>query len=81
MSLLQALNELYEKGVDYVDIHGLEGTNIDTVGFSFSKDYMNPDLRDNFDSLGYDDEDVFEEYENEEEKGSPLTDDDINQLL
>lgn len=80
MNLLQALNELYEKGVDYVDIHGLEGTNIDTVGFSFSKDYMNPDLRDNFDSLGYD-EDVFEEYKNEEEKGGPLTDDDINQLL
>ncbi len=56
--LLDLLEELYDRGVDYVDVHGKALTeDQDVLGVSFSKDYMNPDCIENFDTFDGEDED------------------------
>jgi len=47
-SLMDVLMELYEQGVDYVDITGVHNSEQDTVGISFTKDYVDPDFLENF---------------------------------
>jgi hypothetical protein len=45
---LNVLMEIYEQGVDYVDIIGVPDEEQDTIGVTFSQDYISPDAIDNF---------------------------------
>lgn len=70
--LIETLVDLYNKGIDYVDISGMPGIDQDRMAIVFTKDYMTEEGKKNF---GEDDElDL-------EIGPSKLTDDDINQLI
>lgn len=45
---LNVLMEIYEQGVDYVDIVGVPDEEQDTIGVTFSQDYISPEAIDNF---------------------------------
>ena len=76
-SFIEILIDLYDKGVDYVDIIGVNNEIQDSIGISFSKDYMNTDHEENFDKIN-----VPVKSEKIEKKiNINLSDDDLNQLL
>jgi hypothetical protein len=50
-TLIQVLMDLYDKGVDYVDILGTSDNKQDTIGLSFCKEYMDEELADNFSKI------------------------------
>jgi hypothetical protein len=47
-ALMDVLMEMYEQGVDYVDITGRQAPEQDSLGISFIKEYVDPDFLDNF---------------------------------
>ena len=67
---IQALMDIYNTGVDYVDIIGVPGKEQDTVGIAFCDEYLSKDLEEETD------EDIEEKIKN-----INLSDDDLNQLL
>lgn len=69
--LIDTLVDLYNRGVDYVDVVGVPGKEFDRMGISFTRDYMTEQGIKNFEGLDLE----------VEIKESKLTDDDINQLL
>ena len=70
--LIETLVDLYNKGIDYVDIAGVPGIDQDRMAIVFTKEYMTEEGKKNFG----------EEDELDLEFGpSKLTDDDINQLI
>jgi hypothetical protein len=77
-SLIQILQDLYESGADYIDISGeenAEGNDLkDTIKITIKPDYM---------STNRDDEDFEDEQYNDDNTSStsPLSEDDINDLL
>lgn len=50
-TLIQVLVEMYDKGVDYIDIIGEINELQDSIGISFSKEYMNKNMKENFDEI------------------------------
>ena len=50
-TLIKVLVEMYDKGVDYIDIIGEINDVQDSIGISFSKEYMNEDMQKNFDNI------------------------------
>jgi hypothetical protein len=81
--LLDALEQLYEMGADYIDIIGVNNIEQDTIALAVKQEYMCPEYEE-----GEEDGDE-EEYEEEEENTTPpikkinikLSDEDLNQLL
>lgn len=72
---LDALDELYAMGVEYVDIVGTLGEEQDTIGLMYCKEYMNKEFIDQFD------ENIDKFIEEEMiKKDIKLSDDDLNQL-
>jgi len=70
--LIETLVNLYNQGIDYIDISGVPGVEFDRMAIVFTKDYMTEEGKKNFG----------EEDELDLEIGpSKLTDDDINQLI
>ena len=69
--LIDTLVELYNKGIDYIDIAGVPGTEYDSMAIAFNRDYMTEQGKKNFGEL---DEEI-------EIKPNKLTDDDINYLI
>jgi len=78
-SLIDILVDLYDRGVDYVDIIGVNDKVQDSIGISFSKDYMNTELRENFDKIPTTNKNQIKE--NKTKINIKLSDDDLNQLL
>ena len=82
--LLDALEQLYEMGADYIDIIGVNNIEQDTIAIAVKQEYMCPDYEEAENS-----DDEYEEYEEEEENTTPpikkinikLSDEDLNQLL
>jgi hypothetical protein len=73
--LISLLADLYDKGIDYVDIYGESKSaneENDIIGFSFCKEYMNPEFVDNFDK--------FDNPDGEEKKHISLSEEDLNDL-
>ena len=66
-TLIDILTDIYNKGVDYVDIIGIPGDEQDSLAVSFSKEYMSKEHVNNFDNIDSDD--------------GNLSDEDLNQLL
>jgi hypothetical protein len=73
-AFIDILVELYNKGVDYIDIIGIPDDVQDSIGISFSKEYMADDLKENFDKIP-------NTKVEENEINIKLSDDDLNQLL
>jgi hypothetical protein len=74
-TLIKVLVELYDKGVDYVDVIGTTDDVQDSIGLSFCSEYMNKDMRDNFDKISA------SEINNKEDKAASLDEEDLNQLI
>lgn len=79
-SLIDILVDLYDKGVDYVDIIGVNNKIQDSIGISFSKEYMNIELRENFDDINTSKEKHIDG-DRKAKINIKLSDDDLNQLL
>jgi hypothetical protein len=67
--LLDVLNDLYEKGVDYVDLITKEDEN--RISLIFTEEYMAPEAREEFEE-GTTDEIIID---------TKLSDEDLNQLI
>jgi len=72
---LDALDELYAMGVEYIDIVGTLGEEQDTIGLMYCREYMNKEFLEEFDK----DADEFIQ-EQMIKKDINLSDDDLNQL-
>jgi len=66
---INALMDIYNSGLDYVDIVGKNGEEQDTIGIAFSEEYMSEDSENSFDELKQNLNDI------------NLSDEDLNQLL
>ena len=68
---IQSLMDIYNTGVDYVDILGVPGEEQDTIGIAFCDDYLSKESEE---------DETFEDLK-EEIKNNNLSDDDLNQLI
>lgn len=71
--LIDILVEIYNRGVDYIDITGVPDEEQDRVAISFSKDYMTEEGRKNFENTPIDLTDEFFD--------TKLSEDDLNDLI
>lgn len=71
--LIDTLVDLYNQGVNYVDIAGVPGEEFDRMAIVFTKDYMTEE--------GAKTIEHFEETLDIELKEPKLTDEDLNQLI
>lgn len=69
--LIDTLVDLYNKGIDYIDVVGVPGKEFDRMGIAFTRDYMTDQGKENFEGLDLD----------LEIKTTKLTDDDLNELI
>lgn len=67
-TFIDILMDIYNQGVDYIDIIGIPGEVQDSVAVSFSKEYMSEEHIDNFDNINSDND-------------KNLSDEDLNQLI
>lgn len=72
--LINLLVNLYNRGVDYIDIGGTQGDNKDLMSISFTNDYIAENAKEEFDKM----EDIQIDTEYFKTK---LTDEDLNQLI
>ena len=70
---INILVDLYNKGVNFVDLIGINEEQRDVIGISFSREYMHPDYRENYDKLPGMKPTMI--------KNEKLTDDGINNLI
>jgi hypothetical protein len=80
-TFLDALLELYNEGLDYIDIVGVPDENQDTVGIVFTKEYMSEGMRDKYDEFERKTLTDLEEEEFKKRKIDLSKDDDLNQLI
>ena len=73
-AFIDVLVDLYNQGVDYVDIIGILDDVQDAIAISFSKEYMAEDMKTNFDEI------ATKEIETDQ-INIKLSDDDLNQLI
>lgn len=71
--LIDLLVELYNRGVDYIDISGVPDEEQDKIAISFSKDYMTDEGKKNFEDAPIDLSDEF--------FNTKLSDEDLNDLI
>jgi hypothetical protein len=71
--LIDTLVDLYNQGVDYIDISGVPGEEFDRMAIVFTKDYMTEE--------GAKTIDKFEKTLDLQIKQPKLTDEDLNQLI
>jgi hypothetical protein len=75
-TFIHLLVELYNRGVEFVDIYQMPAeSGNDVVGISFTEEYMNENMKNNFKDLS----EMADEKEDDDNK--PITDDDLNQLI
>lgn len=72
-ALIQTLNELYDRGINYVDIVGEKNNGQDEVGLIFCKSYMDKEYENNFD--------VFDDEPAPSKIDIKLSDEDLDQLI
>lgn len=73
-ALIDVLVELYNRGVDYVDIVGTQGETQDFMSLTFTKEYMSPEGLENF-------KEITEDEEIDLTKLDKLSDEDLNDLI
>lgn len=83
-TFLDALLELYNEGLDYIDIVGTPDEEQDTIGIMFTKDYMSEEMKHKYKDIAEEIADeIIDELENKSvSKKIDLSDnDDLNQLI
>lgn len=75
-SFIDILADLYDKGVDYIDIIGINSEKQDGIMISFSKEYMSEEFQENFDMIP-----TTKITKTDTEININLSDDDLNELL
>lgn len=73
--LIDVLIEMYNYGVDYIDIGGVPGEEQDKVAISFTRDYMSDTGKDKLNDM-IDDLEIDDEFFK-----TKLTDDDLDELI
>lgn len=73
--LIDILVELYNRGVDYVDITGVQDGGQDRMAISFTTDYMSEGAEENFKDIPQEGIDINELLKER------LSDEDLNQLI
>jgi hypothetical protein len=71
--LIDTLVDLYNQGIDYIDISGVPGEEFDRMAIVFTKDYMTEEGAKNIET--------FEEKLDLQINQPKLTDEDLNQLI
>jgi hypothetical protein len=66
--LLDTLTHVWDSGADYVDIIGIQGEDQDVINIVVKEEYMS-------------EEEDIEDYDDEDEEDTPLSDEDINNLI
>jgi hypothetical protein len=80
-TFLDALLELYNEGLDYIDIIGTPDEKQDTIGIAFTREYMSKSMAEKYNDLEAEFRSEFIE-ENDEPKDIDLSDeDDLNQII
>jgi hypothetical protein len=74
-TLVETLVNLYDNGVDYVDVIGILDDTQDSIGLSFSKAYMAKGMKKQFDNIS--EKSVVKDIKIDKK----LSDEDLNQLL
>jgi hypothetical protein len=69
--LIDTLVDLYNRGIDYIDVVGVPGKEFDRMGIAFTRDYMTEQGKKNFEGVDLDIEITTPK----------LTDDDLNELI
>lgn len=77
---IQSLMDIYNMGVNYVDLIGVPGEQQDTIGIAFSDEYLNKEEEEENDNNETETTENFEDLK-ENIKDIKLSDDDLNQLL
>lgn len=81
-AFLDVLIDLYNSGLDYIDIVGIPDEIQDTIGVMFSNEYMSKDARDDFyEKDTADDNETPPSNEDKPKINIKLSDEDLNQLL
>lgn len=78
---LDALLELYNEGLDYIDLVGTPDDQQDTIGIMFTQEYMSKEMRDKYKEIA---DEVIDELEKNDvisKKIDLSNDDDLNQLI
>lgn len=81
---LDALLELYNEGLDYVDLVATPDEQQDTIGIMFTQEYMSKEMRDKYGDIVDDIADEIIDKLEKEEKSKKIdlsNDDDLNQLI
>lgn len=79
---LDALLELYNEGLDYVDLVGTAADVQDTIGIAFTKEYMSKEMSEKYKGIDQDTLDELKKMADEMFKDLDLSDeDDINQII
>lgn len=74
-TFIEILMELYNKGVDYIDISGVQDGDEDKMAISFTADYMMEGAEENFKDVPLEGIDI------NELLNKKLSDEDLNQLI
>lgn len=74
--LIDLLVEMYNKGVDYIDISGVPGEDQDKMAISFTEDYMSKDDEGEAKKIIKNDTDIADLLENRK-----LSEEDLNDLI
>jgi hypothetical protein len=69
--LLDTLTHIWDSGADYVDIIGIQGEDQDVINIVVKEDYMSDDIEE------YEEDDD----DSQDDDTTPLTDEDINNLI
>jgi hypothetical protein len=69
-AIIDVLIDLFDRGVDYIDIIGTPNEQQDTIGITFCKEYMNEEHQEDFDNI-----------ETNIQLNDQLSDEDLNELL
>lgn len=80
-TFLDALLELYNEGLDYIDLVGTPDKNQDTIGIMFTQDYMSQEMKDRYKDIA---DDVIDKMNSDEEISKKIdlsNNDDLNQLI
>ena len=81
---LDALLELYNEGLDYIDIVGTPDEQQDTIGIMFTQDYMSKEMKDKYGDIVDEIADTIIEDIEKEEKSKKIdlsNNDDLNQII
>lgn len=83
-TFLDALLELYNEGLDYIDIVATPDKEQDTIGIMFTQDYMSKEMRDKYGDIVDEIADELINNIEKEEKSKKIdlsNNDDLNQLI